>query len=238
MAFKSGTDRIQTLGELLEQVDGPRAAGHRDQEPVGMAMRRWSAAPSRWLAAIRAPSPSCPSTPSRSRDCARRLHLRSSRGHRRRPDDPCLTIAILARVERLSSCASSRIIANDTQPDFISYHWRDLPFPPVTRFRADRAAGDLLDDPQPAEAASSACAIRDQITFEGFARELAARHEDRDRLQHACRIARRGLGSLAPILQASPITPSSRTIFCLALEKSGSATRQDRLARTAPGPCG
>jgi hypothetical protein len=55
----------------------------------------------------------------------------------------------------------------ETQPDFISYQWRDVPFPPVTRFRA---AGRPVITWTIRSRHDAAIALRysDQVTFEGF----------------------------------------------------------------------
>jgi glycerophosphoryl diester phosphodiesterase len=54
-----------------------------------------------------------------------------------------------------------------TRPHFISFHWRDLPFAPVSRFR--RRGGPVICwTVRSAEEASQALRYCDQITFEGF----------------------------------------------------------------------
>lgn len=55
----------------------------------------------------------------------------------------------------------------DTQPDFISYHWRDLPYPPVTQFR-QTGRPVICWTIRSAEEAAAARYYADQITFEGF----------------------------------------------------------------------
>jgi len=55
----------------------------------------------------------------------------------------------------------------DTQPDFISYHWRDLPYPPVTQFR-QTGRPVICWTIRSAEDAAVARHYADQITFEGF----------------------------------------------------------------------
>jgi glycerophosphoryl diester phosphodiesterase len=54
-----------------------------------------------------------------------------------------------------------------TMPHFISFHWRDLPYEPVTRFRAK--GGPVISwTIRTAREAASALRYSDQITFEGF----------------------------------------------------------------------
>jgi glycerophosphoryl diester phosphodiesterase len=55
----------------------------------------------------------------------------------------------------------------ETQPDFISYHWRDLPFPPVTRFRAAGRPVIAWTIRSRHDTAIALC-YSDQVTFEGF----------------------------------------------------------------------
>jgi glycerophosphoryl diester phosphodiesterase len=54
-----------------------------------------------------------------------------------------------------------------TRPHFISYYWRDLPFEPVGRFRASGRPVICWTIRSPAEA-SAALRYCDQVTFEGY----------------------------------------------------------------------
>jgi glycerophosphoryl diester phosphodiesterase len=54
----------------------------------------------------------------------------------------------------------------ETEPDFISYHWRDLPFPPVAQFRRTRPV--ITWTTRSRHEAATALRYSDQITFEGF----------------------------------------------------------------------
>ncbi len=162
VAFKSGQDRIQTLAELLEQVDGKvpliielKANWDGDDAlaacalagletyrgPCALmsfdpdlveALRRHSPATVRGIAADRTISPYYDFLP-----VERRLELRG--------------LSHLAR----------------TEPHFISFDYRELPFAPVTKFRA--AGGPVITwTIKSPEAATMARRYCDQITFEGF----------------------------------------------------------------------
>ncbi|WP_246737408.1 glycerophosphodiester phosphodiesterase family protein [Nordella sp. HKS 07] len=162
MAFKSGADRIQTLGELLDQVQG--------RVPLVIELK------SLWDG---------------NETLARRaVAVVSNYG------GPCCLMSfdpgVIAEVRRLAPDLVRGIVADSfthedydnlpeaergrlrelahlgqTEPDFISYYWRELPLPAVTRFREAghpvicwtiRSAADI----------PAALRVSDQITFEGF----------------------------------------------------------------------
>jgi len=162
LTFRSGADRIQTLSELLDQVRG--------QVPLVIELKsHWNGDETLTRRAVATVAsydgPFC----FMSFDPGIVTTLR-----RLNPDIIRGIVAdsftheeynVLPEVER----ARLRELAHlgQTHPDFISYYWRDLPFPPVTRFRE---AGHKVICWTIRSATDGVAALRvsDQITFEGF----------------------------------------------------------------------
>jgi glycerophosphoryl diester phosphodiesterase len=162
MRFKSGSDHIQTLSELLTQVrgsvplvielkslwNGNEALARRAVEVVkdhDGAFAFMSFDP-KVVEKVRALAP----------DIVRGI-VADKVTH---PD-----YDILPAKERLRLREFKHI--EDTQPDFISYHWRDLPYPPVMQFRQS-GRPVICWTIRSAEEAATARHYADQVTFEGF----------------------------------------------------------------------
>jgi glycerophosphoryl diester phosphodiesterase len=162
MKFQSGADHIQSLSELLAQVrgrvplvieiksiwDGNDALAHRAVEVIkdyDGAFALMSFDP-KVMAKVRSLVP----------DIVRGI-VADRVTH---PDYDILPVR-----ERVGLREFQHI--EDTQPDFISYHWRDLPYPPVTQFRQSGRPVISWTVRSPEEAAL-ARHYADQITFEGF----------------------------------------------------------------------
>ena len=162
VAFKAGRDRIQTLAELLEQVDGRvplviELKSHWDGD-VALAARALAV-----LAAYRGPYGLMSFDP----DLVEALRRRSPATVRGiaadRAADPYYEFLPPDRLLELRGFAH---LAR-TEPHFISFDYRELPFAPVTEFRE---AGNpvitwTIKSPEAAVQARRYC---DQITFEGF----------------------------------------------------------------------
>jgi glycerophosphoryl diester phosphodiesterase len=162
MKFQSGADHIQSLSELLMQVrgrvplvieiksiwDGNDALTRRAVEVTkdyDGAFALMSFDP-KVVAKVRALAP----------DIVRGIV--ADRGTH--PDYDILPVServVLREFEHIE----------DTQPDFISYHWRDLPYPPVAQFRQSGRPVISWTIHSPEEAVL-ARQDADQITFEGF----------------------------------------------------------------------
>ena len=162
LAFKAGADRIQTLADLLGQVRGQvplviELKSHWDGDET-LARRAVDAIDSYdgpfcfmsfdpgIVAAVRRLKP----------DIIRGV-VADSFTHEEYDNLPEAERVRLRELAHLGQ----------TQPDFISYYWRELPFPPVTRFRE---AGHKVICWTVRSAADAVAALRvsDQITFEGF----------------------------------------------------------------------
>jgi glycerophosphoryl diester phosphodiesterase len=160
VAFKKTADRMQTLGELLEQIAGRvplvieiKSEWDGDETLAARALDALARYPGphalmsfdpRIVAAIRERSP----------DTVRGIV--ADRGV-----DPFYNLLPCAR--RIELQTMSHLA--DTQPDFISFHRGDLPWAPVTRFRAAGAPVIVWTVRDRGQASR----YGDQITFEGFA---------------------------------------------------------------------
>ncbi len=163
IGFKSGKDRIQTFGELLEQVGGKvpliveiktnwdgnlhlvdRAAKIADRYQGPLAFMSFD-----------------PKSIARLR---RMGNARPAGIVADRTTD--VWYSDLTPRERLSM--RQFLHAKETRPDFISYYWQDFPFAPVNRFRTE-GHPVICWTIRSSEAASKALRYSDQITFEGFA---------------------------------------------------------------------
>ena len=157
-----GPDRIQTLGELLHQVQG--------RVPLVIELKsRWTGDISLAeraldvLASYAGPYALMSFDP----DLVDAVRLLSPHTPRGIVADRVTgsSYAVLPFSQRLSLRRMDHI--DRTQPDFVSYYFRDLPFSPVS---AHRAAGHPVISWTIRSEAEAAQARRysDQITFEGF----------------------------------------------------------------------
>ncbi len=161
-AFKSGQDRIQTFAELLEQVDG--------KVPLIIELKsHWDgdeALAARALAALETYRGPC-ALMSFDPDLVEALRRRSPGTVRGIAADRATSPYYdFLPVERRLELRGLSHLAR-TEPHFISFDYRELPFAPVTEFRA--AGGPVItwtiESPEAAAMARRYC---DQITFEGF----------------------------------------------------------------------
>jgi glycerophosphoryl diester phosphodiesterase len=162
VALKGTQDRIQTLAELLEQVDG--------RVPLVMELKsHWDGDDALAVGALalletyRGPHGLMSFDP----DLVEALRLRSPATVRGiaadRTVDPYYDFLPLRR--RLELRSFSHLARTD--PHFISFDYRELPFAPVTEFRA--AGGPVITwTIKSPEAGAQARRYCDQITFEGF----------------------------------------------------------------------
>lgn len=162
VAFKSGGDRIPTLREVLELVGG--------RVPLVIEIKsEWNGESGLVLGALKV--------------------LESYRGpHCIMSFDPDILEAARATSPRtIRGIVADRVMGSyydklplarrlemryfthvpRTEPDFISYHWSDLPFPFVSEFR-NAGHSVICWTVRSPEAAAKALQHADQITFEGF----------------------------------------------------------------------
>ncbi len=162
LAFKSGADRIQTLSELLDQVRGQvplviEIKSHWDGDET-LARRAVSA-----IASYGGPfcfmsfDPGIVAAVRRLKSDIIRGVVADSFTHE---EYNHLPEAERVRLRELAHLGQ-------TQPDFISYYWRELPFPPVTLFR-EAGHKVICWTVRSAADAVAAQRVSDQITFEGF----------------------------------------------------------------------
>ncbi|MFL5259765.1 MAG: glycerophosphodiester phosphodiesterase family protein [Hyphomicrobiales bacterium] len=162
LAFKVGKDRIQTLDELLDQVGGRvplvvELKSHWDGDFRLPARALEVVADYRGAYGIMSFDPDIVAE-------VRRLSPRTVRGvvtdratypyYHLMPLGERVGIRYLVHLPR-------------TEPHFISYFWRDLPFPPVTAYRESGRPVITWTLRSPEDAAR-ARRYSDQITFEGF----------------------------------------------------------------------
>ena len=161
-AFKSGRDRIQTLAELLEQVGGKvpliiELKSHWDGDDALAACALAALETYRGPRALMSFDP----------DLVEALRLRSPATVRGIAGDRAVDpyYSFLPLEQRLELRSFSHFAR--TEPHFISFDYRELPFAPVTAFRA--AGGPVITwTIKSPEAATMARRYCDQITFEGF----------------------------------------------------------------------
>jgi glycerophosphoryl diester phosphodiesterase len=160
--LKSTTDRIQTLAELLEQVDGRstlvielKSQWDGDEALAKRALQI--------LENYQGPHGLMSFDPDLVA-CMRELSPHTVRGIvADRTTDPYYNALPLAK--RYAMRTFSHLA--QTQPHFVSYNWRELPFEPVTEIRS-------LGHPvitwtlRSKEEASQALRYCDQVTFEGY----------------------------------------------------------------------
>ncbi len=160
--FKVSEDRMQTLAEFLQQVGG--------RVPLVIEIKsRWNGDERLTVRALRIlesyPGPYClMSFDPHVIEVVRRQSPATIRGivADRTIDDDYRELAVPQRLEMRYFTHLAR-----TQPDFISFYWRDLPWAPVNQFR--QAGYPVLSwtirSPEVASLARRYC---DQITFERF----------------------------------------------------------------------
>lgn len=162
LAFKAGADHIQTLDELLDQVRG--------QVPLVIELKSlWDGNETLARRAVAV-----------TRDYEGPFCFMSFDPHlieavrRLAPDIIRGVVAdsftheeyhILPEAQRVRLREMAHL--GQTQPDFISYYWRELPFPAVTRFR-EAGHKVICWTIRSAADAVAAARVSDQITFEGF----------------------------------------------------------------------
>jgi len=160
--LKSTTDRMQTLAELLEQVDGRstlvielKSQWDGDETLAKRALQI--------LENYQGPYSLMSFDPDLVA-CMRELSPHTVRGIvADRTTDPYYSALPLAK--RYAMRTFSHLA--QTQPHFVSYNWRELPFEPVTEIRS-------LGHPvitwtlRSKEEASQALRYCDQVTFEGY----------------------------------------------------------------------
>jgi glycerophosphoryl diester phosphodiesterase len=162
IGFKSGTDRIQTIGELLDQVAGKvpliieiKSHWDRDDRLVRRALQV--------LDGYQGPFVIMSFDP----DLVSAVRMYSPKTVRGIVTDRTIdafydTLPFMRRLELRYFTHMPQ-----TMPHFISYRWMDLPFPPVSAFRM--AGRPVISwTIRSREAARAACRYSDQITFEGF----------------------------------------------------------------------
>lgn len=162
MAFKAGSDRIQTLSELLAQVDG--------QVPLVIELKSlWDGNEVLARRAVELvqdyEGPFCfmsfdPKVIATVRKLAPQIVRGIVADRVTHPDYDILPVSARVALRDFEHIG-------DTQPDFISYHWRDLPYAPVTQFR-EIGRPVISWTIRSAEDAAAARRYSDQITFEGF----------------------------------------------------------------------
>ncbi len=160
--FNSTKDRMQTLGELLEQVDGRVTL-------VVELKSLWDgniALAKRTLEVLGGyGGPAClMSFDPNLISCLRERSPHTVRG---------ITAGRTTHADYLTLPVGQRVAMRNfahldkTQPHFVSYYWRDLPFEPVTEIR--NAGHPVITwTLRSKEEASQAMRYSDQVTFEGY----------------------------------------------------------------------
>jgi glycerophosphoryl diester phosphodiesterase len=162
MRFKSGADHIQSLSELLAQVEGlvPLVIELKSIWDGNEALARRAVKVIKDYEGAFALMSFDPKVMEKVRALAPDIVRGIVADKVTHPD-----YDILPTKERLRLREFEHI--EDTQPDFLSYHWRDLPYPPVTQFR-QTGRPVICWTIRSAEDAAVARHYADQITFEGF----------------------------------------------------------------------
>lgn len=162
MTFKASSERIPTLGELLGQVQG--------RAPLVIEIKsRWDGnerLARRTIEVVRAYHGAFalmsfdPKVITLMRTLAPDLPRGIVADRATEADDDTLPAADRQKLRDLAHLP-------ETEPDFISYHWRDLPFPAVANFR--RTGRPVITwTIRSRQDAATALRYSDQITFEGF----------------------------------------------------------------------
>jgi glycerophosphoryl diester phosphodiesterase len=162
LAFQKGSDRIQSLDELLAQVHGrvPLVIELKSLWNGNEALVRRTVDITRSYRGLFALMSFDPKVIETVRGLAPDMARGIVADRVTHADYDILPVAQRLRLRNLAHLP-------ETQPDFISYHWRDLPFPAVTRFRA---TGRPVITWTIRSRHDAAIALRysDQVTFEGF----------------------------------------------------------------------
>lgn len=163
LAFKAGKDRIQTLGELLDQIEG--------RVPLVIELKSHWDGNERLLSralAVLEPYPGPYALMSFDPEVIAALRERSPDTVRGivadRATDPfydCLPVSRRIELQRFTH-------SHATRPHFVSFDWRYFPFAPVNAFR-QRGGPVISWTIRSTESAAAARRYSDQITFEGFA---------------------------------------------------------------------
>jgi glycerophosphoryl diester phosphodiesterase len=161
--LKETSDRMQTLAELLEQVDG-RATLVIELKSLWDGDDALAKRALEVLEGYDGPY-GLMSFDTEVIACLRELSPRTVRGIvADRTTDPSYNALPLAK--RFSMRTFAHLA--ETQPHFVSYNWRELPFEPVTEIR--NAGHPVITwTLRSKEEASQALRYCDQITFEGYA---------------------------------------------------------------------
>jgi glycerophosphoryl diester phosphodiesterase len=162
LAFREGSDRIPTLGELLGQVQGrtPLVIEIKSLWNGNEALVRRTVAVVRGYYGPFALMSFDPKVIALVREIAPDIARGIVADQATHSDYDVLPADERLRLREL-------VHLPETEPDFISYYFRDLPFPPVTRFRQSRKPV-ITWTVRSRQDAATARRYSDQITFEGF----------------------------------------------------------------------
>lgn len=162
MKFKAGSDHIQTLGDLLAQVAGrvPLVIELKSLWDGNEALTRRAVEVVKDYDGAFAFMSFDPKVIERVRELAPDIVRGIVADRVTHPDYQTLPVSARIGLREFGHIA-------DTQPDFISYHWRDLPYAPVTQFR-DTGRPVICWTIRSEADAVAARRYCDQITFEGF----------------------------------------------------------------------
>jgi glycerophosphoryl diester phosphodiesterase len=162
VAFKSGPDRIQTLGELLGQVQGraPLVIEIKSQWDGNEKLVRRAIEVVRGYYGPFALMSFDPKVVELVRSLAPELPRGIVADQATHSDYDSLPAAERLKLRELAHLPR-------TEPDFISYYFRDLPYPPVANFR--RTGRPVITwTIRSRQDAATAMRYSDQVTFEGF----------------------------------------------------------------------
>jgi glycerophosphoryl diester phosphodiesterase len=162
MAFTASSDRIQTLGELLGQVQGraPLMIEIKSQWDGNEKLVRRTIEVVRGYHGTFALMSFDPKVIELVRALAPEFPRGIVADQATHSDYDILPAGERLRLRELAHLP-------ETEPDFISYHWRDLPYPRVANFR--RTGRPVITwTIRSRQDAATALRYSDQITFEGF----------------------------------------------------------------------
>jgi glycerophosphoryl diester phosphodiesterase len=162
MTFKAGSDRIQTLGELLGQVQGraPLVIEIKSQWDGNERLVRRAIEVMRGYHGTFALMSFDPKAIALVRELAPEFFRGIVADQVTHSDYDSLPSGERMKLRELAHLP-------ETEPDFISYHFRDLPYRPVGNFR--RTGRPVITwTIRSRQDAATALRHSDQITFEGF----------------------------------------------------------------------
>jgi glycerophosphoryl diester phosphodiesterase len=162
MSFKAGSDHMQTLGELLGQVHGqaPLVIELKSQWDGNEALVRRATAVLRGYHGPFVLMSFDPKVVAGIKTLAPDILRGIVADQATHSDYDILPAAERQKLRDFAHLA-------ETEPDFISYHWRDLPFAAVANFR--RSGRPVITwTIRSRHEAATALRYSDQITFEGF----------------------------------------------------------------------